>query len=218
MIPAHVLFADPSRFDLETLIKLYNTDKEWVSYCNEVKESVIKRTFEPYKILHGVEIDSSNTLFRLVPLQKYLQYFLDLKEGHNASFPKMIPKLFMSKCKNVSMKQVYPTLILLMKLQIFMVNDLPSLDDKVIYPYQLLNVIIIYQALELICIEHQFKALLDHKTFIQATINKCNTILEETKHQSKKMSQDTKYVYYHCVRYVRRVKRMLMQLKIRQQQ
>lgn len=213
MIPAHVLFADPSKFDLETLVKLYNTDKEWVSYCNEVKDSVIKQTFEPYKVLHGVEINSSNTLFRLVPFQKYLQCIMDLKESPTASFPKIIPKIFVSKYKNLSMKQVYPTLILLMKLQLFMVNDLLYLSDKEVYPYQLLNVIMIYQALEIICIENKFKALLDHKTFIQATIDKCNTILEETKQQSKKMNPDKKYVYYHCVRYVRRVKRMLLQLK-----
>lgn len=214
MIPVHVLFADPSRFDLETLIKLYKTDKEWVSYCDAIKDTVIKRTFEPYKILHNVEIDSSNTLFQLIPLQKYLKCILDLKDGRSVSFPKAIPKIFVSKYNNLSMKQVYPTLLLLMKLQIFMVNEISYIDETIVYPYLLLNVIMIYKALELICIDHQFKELIDNKKFVQTLINKCSTLLEETKNKSKKMNEEKKYVYYHCVRYVRRIKRILSQLKI----
>lgn len=213
MIPAHVLFADPNRFDLDTLVNLYHSNKEWVSHCNIIKEPIIKRTFDPYLVLHGVSITSSNTLFRLIPLKHYLQRILDLKEGRVPSFPKTIPNIFVSKYKNISMKQIYPTLVLLLKLQLYMANELIYVDEKEVYPYQLLNIILIYQAVEKTCIEHKFKELLDHATFLQATIDKCHVLLEETKHHAKRMNKDTKYVYYHCVRYIRRVKRMLMRIK-----
>lgn len=213
MIPPHVLFADPNRFDLEILSKLYRTNKEWVSYCDTVKESVIQKSFEPYQLLHGVSITSSNTLFQLIPLKNYLQQILDLQEEKANAFPKKIPNIFLSKCHSMTMKQVYPTLVVLLKLQLFIAKELLYIPEEEVYPYQLLNVILIYQALEKICIEYRFKELLEHKTFLRATIDKCSVLLEETKHKSKKMTRDTKYIYYHCVRYIRRVKRMLQALR-----
>ena len=216
MIPLHVLFANPDRFDLETFAKFYQANKEWVAHCDTVKENIIKKTFERYQVLHGVSITSSNTLFRLIPLKHYLQHILDLKEGRIPSFPKTLPNILVSKCKKMTMNQVYPTLVLLIKLQMYMANELLYVDEKDVYPYQLLNVIMIYQAIEKICVEHQFEDLLNHKTFLQATIDKCHIILEETKHQAKKMNRETKYVYSYCVRYIRRVKRMLVKLKSRQ--
>ena len=214
MIPAHVIFADPNRFDLETLSNLYHTNKEWVSYCDFIKENVIKNTFDPYHFLHGVSITSSNTLFRLIPLKNYLQHILDLKEGRPRTFPKTIPNLLISKCKKMTMNEVFPTLVLLMKLQVFMVYDILDVPYKEVYPYQLLNVVLIFQALEKICIEHKFKELLDNKKFIQGVMTKCYSVLEEIKNKTNTMNRNTIYIYYHCVRYIRRMKRMLHSLKI----
>lgn len=213
MIPAHVIFADPNRFDLETLFVLYHTDKEWVSYCDMIKEKVIERTFEPYKNLHDISITSTNTLFRLIPLKNYLQMIMDLKEGKPRSFPKKIPNIFISNFNQITMTQVFSTLVLLMKLQIFMVKEELAFSYETVYPYQLLNVVLIYQALERICIEHRFKELIEHKTFITAITCKCHSLLEEIKDKYKKMNRDTIYIYYHCVRYIRRVKRMIQSLK-----
>lgn len=214
MIPAHVLFADPNRFDLETLVTFYNTNKEWVSYCNDVKEAVIQRTFESYKMIHGSIIQSSNTLFSLVPFKNYLQQILDLKEGqYNKPFPKKIPDIFIKKIKKITMQQVYPTLHILINLQEFISAELIHVPEEIVYPFQMLNMIMIYQAVEKICVEHRLKDLIEHETFIQVTITKCNVILKELNNAYKKINKDAYYIYYYCARYIRRIKRMLYILK-----
>jgi len=215
MIPPHVLFANPNRFDLDTLVKLYDTNKEWASYCNDIKEDVIQRTFERYKMIHRSSIDSSNTLFSLVPFKNYLQLLLEVKEGRYTikSFPKKIPDIFVKKIKKITMQQVYPTLHILINLQEFISAELINVPEEIIYPFQMLNMIMIYQAVEKICVEHRLKDLIEHETFIQATINKCNVILRELNNAYKKINHDTRHIYYYCARYIRRIKRMLYMLK-----
>jgi len=215
MIPPHVFFADANRFDLDTLAKLYNTNKEWVSYCNIIKEDIIQRTFEPYEIIHGIKIHSSNTLFRLIPLKYYLQKILALKEGRkHQPFSKKIPNLFISKYNIMTMEQVYKSMLLLINIQSYITNDI-DIPKESLYPYQLLNLVFMYQAIEKICIDYCFKELLENEKFIKVITDKCSILLEEMNNISKTMNYDTVFIYYHCVRYIRRVKRMLYILKKR---
>lgn len=219
MIPPHIIFANPNWFDLETLSNIYNTNnKEWISYCETVKDIVIQQSFEPYQFLHEVSITSKNTLFQLIPLKKYLQTIMDLKDRKLQSFPKKIPNLFISKFNQITMNEVYPTLLILLKLQIYMSEILSfCLPEKDLYPYKLLNLVLVYQALEKICIDYKFKDLIEHNAFIQAFMYKSNSFLSDElllKDKYKKMNRDTVYIYYHCIRYIRRVKRMFYKMNI----